>query len=172
MPHTCKLCDRNVFGGGYCAYHQYIRHKQGGDLFKRKSPKAKPIPKESKTRKKERIYYTQHCKELTEEIKNENNGKIFCFFSGLEITGTPTYHHLKGRTGEFYTDKEWLVPAINKYHLSYHFTPVEELMKEPWYAEFLIRLKNKSTDAYNKEIRRHEKIQPLNPKLFDEIDYE
>ena len=151
-------CSRPQFGGGYCAYHQYIRRKHGGDLYKPKPrQKRKPIPKESKKRKEEHKYYTQHCKELTQELKDANNGRIFCFFSGREITGKPVYHHLRGRSGDFYLDKKWLVPCLNKYHNMYHFTPIEKIMQESWYPEFLIKLREKAEDLYKKEIKKQDK---------------
>jgi len=154
----CKECNNAVFGGGYCKYHQYKRKMLGGDLYERKPPKKrKAIPKESKKRKVEHKYYTQHCKELTKELKDANNGRIFCFFSGREIKGTPVYHHLRGRSGDFYTDKKWLVPCLNKYHNMYHFTPIEKLMQESWYPEFLIKLREKAEDLYQKEIKKQEK---------------
>jgi len=156
----CKECNNNVFGGGYCKYHQYRRKMAGGDQYERKPPKKrKPIPKESKKRKEEHKYYTQHCKELTKELKDANNGRIFCFFSGREITGTPVYHHLRGRSGDFYTDKRWLVPCLNKYHNEYHFTPIEKLMQESWYPEFLIKLREKAEDLYRAEIKKQDKIE-------------
>lgn len=143
----------------YCRYHQFRLYMKGGRLYKPKPRPKSSIPKESKTRKKERLRYTEVCRLLTEEIKAENNGKIYCFFSGLEITGKPTFHHLKGRTGDYYTDKEWLVPAINEYHLAYHFTPIEKLMEESWYLNFLARLKSKDTQLYYKELKKQEKAE-------------
>jgi hypothetical protein len=171
MPHTCKRCDRDVFGGGYCAYHQYVRHKQGGDLFKPKPRKAKPIPKESKTRKKEHIYYSVGCKQLEKEIREQNNGCIYDFFTGLEIKGKVTWHHLLGRSGDYYTDKDLLVPAENNEndgHLFWHRSTLDQLKAKSWYAGFLIRLKEKSIQAYEKEMRRYDKVQKLNPSLFEE----
>ena len=159
--HTCKEdnCSNPVFGGGYCKYHQYKRKMRGGDKYESKSRLKSPIPKESKTRKKERLRYTEVCERLTQEIKDANNGKIYCFFSGLEITGKPTFHHLKGRIGDYYVDKEWLVPAINEYHLAYHFTPIEKLMEESWYLNFLAKLKLKDTQLYYKELKKQEKAE-------------
>ena len=151
-------CNSPVFSNSYCKYHQYKRKMRGGDLYERKPrQKRKPIPKESKKRKEEHKYYAQHCKELTQELKDANNGRIFCFFSGREITGKPVYHHLRGRSGDFYTDKRWLVPCLNKYHNMYHFTPIEKLIQESWYPEFLIKLREKAEDLYNKEIKKREK---------------
>jgi hypothetical protein len=145
----------------------------GGDLYSRKPRKAKPIPKESKTRKKEHIYYSKGCKLLEKEIRDANDGHIFDFFTGREIRGFVTFHHLLGRTGNYYLDKDLLVPAENidnDGHAFYHRATTEQLKAKPWYEGFLIRLKDKSTEAYSKEMRRHDKAQPLNPKLFENDD--
>lgn len=171
--HACieKGCDRPQFGGGFCKYHQFRRYMRGGDLYKPKKP-AKAPNKESKKRKKERPRYTEVCDMLTAEIKKQNNGKVYCFFSGYEITAKrPHFHHLKGRTGDYYIDKEWLVPAIDEYHLAYHDHDTEYLLKQKWYTDvFLPNLKMKSIELYNKEIRKREKINKLNPIIFEEND--
>ena len=160
-------CYNNQFGGGYCKYHQFRRKMRGGDTHKRRTP----IKKRSEKRVKDEKHYKDHCKELTEEIKKQNGGKIYCFFSGLEITGKPVYHHLRGRTGNFYTDKEWLVPCINEYHLAYHNQPVDKLLEHDWYDNvFLPNLKAKSEELYNKQTGKKEKSNQLNPRLFDDDD--
>jgi hypothetical protein len=166
---TCRIenCHNFVFAKDLCAYHQYIRRMKGGDLYKLKKP-AKAPNKVSKKRKEEQKYYAQNCKELTAEIRAQNNGKIYCFFSGKEITGFVSYHHLKKRIGDFYIDKEWLVPVINERHLEYHYQPIEWLLQQGWYQGFLARLKDKSIELYNKEIKKGEKSIKLNPKLFDD----
>lgn len=179
-----KGCTNNSFGGGKCKYHQFRRYMQGGDKHKAKprqkstdlprSPKrGTPIPKESEKRKLEHKTYIQHCRELEQEIRDANNGKIYCFFSGLEITGQVTFHHLKKRTGSFYTDKEWLVPVINDIHVyKYHQASYEQRIKEPWWEDYLKRLRQKSEELYLKEIKIGEKsVHKLNPSLFsDEED--
>jgi hypothetical protein len=172
MPHTCSSCSRPVFSHGYCKYHQYMRKMKGGDLYNktqeaRTPKKAYKVPPVSKKRSEEQKYYAQGCKELTAELREQNNGKIYCFFTGQEITGFVTYHHLLGRTGDFYTDKSLLVPCGNDVHLEYHRSTVEQLRNTSWYAGFLERLRLKSKDAYNKEIRKSEK--ELN---FDEDNLE
>lgn len=175
---TCSEhgCLNPIFGGTKCKYHQFKRHMQGGDLFKRK-PKSS-IPKESKKRKEERKRYTEVCDLLTEEIRAKNNGKVFCFFSGQEITAKrPHYHHLKSRTGDYYTDKEWLVPALDEFHVDgYHSKSVEYLLQQKWYTDiFLVNLRNKSEELYQKELRKREKSEPINPRkgytLFDDEDF-
>lgn len=172
MPHTCAAdgCKTGCWGGGFCKYHQYMRKKFGGDLYQKASnktatprsiPKRPKVPLESKTRTEERKTYSQHCKELEQELRSENQGKIYDFFTGLEIKRQVTFHHLLGRTGDFYTDKELLVPAENDEndgHLFYHRATVEQLFATKWYKDgFLPRLKIKSLTAYNKEIRKQEK---------------
>ena len=174
MPHTCNElnCTNDVFGGLKCKYHQFKRHMRGGDLYKPKKKQDKP-PKESVKRKKEHIYYTQGCKQLEAELREQNNGKIYDFFTGLEIKGAVCWHHILGRTGDYYLDKDLLVPNENDEndgHLFWHHATIEQLKEKPWYEGFLARLKLKSTDAYNKEIRRQDKAQPLNPKLFENND--
>jgi hypothetical protein len=159
-------CKNNQFGGGYCAYHQYIRRMRGGDLFKPNTRKSTTIPKESKKRKIEHKYYTENCKDLEKEIREQNNGKIYCFFSGGEIKEYEriVWHHLKGRTGKFYVDKEFLVPCLNEYHNYYHFKSIEWLMEQFWYRDFLNRLKDKDTSLYHKELTKAIKAQ-LNLEL-------
>lgn len=163
MPNTCKTfgCKNNCWGGGFCKYHQYERRRLGGDLYvsKPRSPKSgTKIPKESKTRKKDHIHYAQHCKELEKETRAENNGKIYCFFTGGEITERISWHHTNKRTGEFYLDKRWLVPSFNKYHIMYHQTPVEILSKETWYyTVFLKNLGELSNELLLKEKKKFDK---------------
>ena len=178
MALTCKVegCTSNQWGGGYCSYHQWMRRRKGGDMYvsKTRSPKKQAkLPLESKTRKKEHVYYSQGCKQFEAELREQNNGVIYDFFTGLEIKGKITFHHIAGRSGDFYLDKDFLVPAENDEndgHLFWHHATIEQLKAKPWYEGFLIRLKSKSTDAYNKEIRRQDKAQPLNPKLFENND--
>lgn len=174
---TCKIsgCDNPIWGGGVCKYHNYTRYMQGGDLHKRKSKAKDPIPRESKKRKIERKRYTEVCDLLTEEIRLANDGRVYCFFSGLEIIAKrPHYHHLQKRTGDYYTDKEWLVPALDEYHVEqYHQSTYEQRSKQPWWNGFLTRLKAKSEELYQKELRKKEKAEPINPQkgLFDDDDY-
>lgn len=172
MAHKCSAegCTNFVFSNSFCKYHQYFRRRQGGDLHKRK----KSILKEGKKRKVEKIHYAEGCKQLAQEIRDENNGKIHCFFTGIEITGTPVFHHLLGRSGSYYTDKDLLVPCDNEAHLFWHRATVEQLQSTEWYEGFLKRLKNKSLEAYNKETRRFEKAHKLNPAkpqrtIWDEL---
>ncbi len=173
MAHTCSAegCNNPVFSNSFCKYHQFMRKRQGGDLFKRKKS---TIPKESKKRKKEHIHYSAGCKLLEAEMRAENNGKIYDFFTGREIKGKVTWHHLLGRTGKYYTDKDLLVPAENDEndgHLFWHGAKLEQLQAKEWYNDFLKRLKVKSLEAYNKEIRKAEKSHKLNPRLnFDNDD--
>ncbi len=180
-------CNYPANSHGFCWGHQ--RYRTDDDYLKAKQKKntsqypqnltQEPrstsgrykIPKESKKRSKDKKHYAVLCKELEQQIRKQNNGKIFDFFTGLEIKGFVTWHHLLGRTGDFYLDKDLLVPAENNEddgHLFWHRATLEQLKEKNWYGEFLTRLKNKSHAAYNKEMRKHDK--KLNPTLFDEED--
>ena len=170
-------CTNPIFSKGFCKYHQFIRRMKGGDLYgstpsnkrsEARSPKRRTLmPLESKKRQKEHKYYTQECKELEQELRELNGGKIYCFFSGEEIQGIVTFHHTNKRTGKFYLDKKWLVPCINEHHLAYHFTPVEKLMKKTWYNGFLQRLRNLSEELYQKEMKKFEKANVLFEENLD-----
>lgn len=157
---TCSYqgCSRPVFAMQLCKYHQYRRYMRGGDLYKSKPRKSSAIPKESAKRKEEKKTYIQSCKDLEIEIREQNDGKIYCFFSGEEINERISWHHLKKRTGKFYLDKEWIVPSINKNHVDkYHFAKVKDLIEEPWYHDFMKRLKDRDIHLYYQEIKRQEK---------------
>jgi len=131
----------------YLAYKE--RKKQG------------KIPAKNKKREQDEKYYTAVCKELEQEMRAaDKDGKIYDFFSGDEITGRISWHHLLGR-GAKLKDKRYLVPTINKNHLDYHFMPYDKFSRLSWYGDFLARLKNKSTEAYNKELRRRDKSRQL-----------
>ena len=106
---TCKECNNPVFGGGYCKYHQFKRKMKGGDLYKPKPRQKSPLPKESKKREKERIYYLDQVKMFWKECVE--NGNDFCFFCGQKMTKREDTHHLKGRIGDYYLDKEFSNPV-------------------------------------------------------------
>ncbi len=159
-------CSYSQFGGGYCKYHQFRRYMRGGDKHKRKTP-AK-----SKKRQVDEKRYTEVCKELeAEERVKDSKGRIFCFFSGHEIVGQISWHHLRGR-GENLKDRRYLVPTINKYHLDFHFMSYDKFRQYGWYEGWLTRLKLKDEQSYLKELRRAEKVNKLNPKLFEDEDEE
>jgi len=172
---TCKIdgCNNPVFGGGVCRYHGYTRHMKGGDLFKPKnntavtlSPKSNTkIPKESKTRKKQGKTYKEVKDELRAELKAE--GKYDCFFCTDPMGEEKGFHHLKGRDGDNFIDKRWLVPGHNQCHVwDYHHLCVEQLLQFPWYQGFLTRLKNKDPKLLREELKKQEK----SGLIFDDED--
>lgn len=163
-------CNNSQFGGEYCAYHQFKRKMRGGDKYKEKQAikKQNPIPPKSKKHKVEEKRYTEVCRELEQELRElDPHGRIFDFFSGDEIKGQISWHHLRKR-GVNLKEKKYLVPSINDNHLDYHFLPYEKLSKKTWYNDFMTRLKGKDIETYNKEIRRGEKSHKLNPTIFKE----
>jgi hypothetical protein len=146
-----------------------------GDLFK---PKKKPlqtrsprkeqnIPPESKKRKKEHKTYLEQIKLFWKEAVND--GTNYCFFCGEKMESRDNVHHMKGRTGNYYLDKEFWGNAHNECHGDYHFKGVEWLMQQFWYKGFLDRLRLKSEELYQKEFKKQDKSQKINPILdFDE----
>lgn len=168
MPHTCSEpnCTNNVFGGNFCQYHQFRRRMNGGDLFKRKAKKkaSEPpkdlfgtyIPSESKRRKIERKRYSEQIAEFWEE--SVASKEDFCFFCGIRMSKRDNIHHLRGRTGDYYNDKQYWVNAHQKCHTEcYHMMSLEKLEQEPWYDEWMERLKSKDYHSYAKELRKRDK---------------
>jgi len=164
MPHTCKEinCNSNCFGGGYCAYHQYIRRKRGGDLYKPKT-RQKPIKKRSEKRAKDERYYSVQAK----EFYNESNKK--CVFCGGDVKRFQGLHHWKGRTNNYLLDKRFWSVVHNDCHVfKWHKMTQEEF--KLWlgveeYERFLGRLKDIDIELYNKQL---DKISKLTPNLFDD----
>ena len=107
MSHTCDElnCNYPVFGGRKCKYHQYKRRMKGGDLYKDKTKKQSKPPRESKTRKAEHKLYSEQIKLFWDEsLENKTD---FCFFCGVHMDKRDNIHHLRGRTGDYYLDKEY-----------------------------------------------------------------
>lgn len=159
MAKLCNHCGKwPVFAAGFCKYHQYKRKMRGGDKYESKPRPKSLIPKESKIRKKERIRYLDQIKMFWDE--SVANGTDFCFFCGIKMLKRDNIHHLQGRTGDYYLDKEWFVNAHNDCHVfKYHYMPMVQLMQQPWYSSFLARLKSKSEILYYKELKRQAKAE-------------
>ena len=161
---TEEGCKNPQFGGGYCKYHQFKRKMRGGDLYKPRKAQ-KPIPKESKKRKKEHITYLEQRRMFIQE--NKDNGTYFCFITGEEfdntLAGFCTIHHLRGRTGDYYLDKAFWIIAKNQAHLDvfHNERGIDELQQEPWWDDFLGRLKLKDIQSYHKIQKRIEKSKNL-----------
>ena len=166
---TCiaKNCENDVFSHSYCRLHQWMRTDDKYKKYKENKKRGK-IPKKSKKREADEIHYKDHCKELEQEYRLKNDGKIYCFFSGKEIKGRVTWHHWYGRSGHWYTDKNGLVPCINEYHLMYHHLSTDKFEEQVDYGAFLERLKIFDEHLYNKQIGKKEKVHKLNPTLFDD----
>ena len=149
-------CNNKPFNE-YCHYHQYRLYMKGGRLYKPKPPKKrKAIPKESKKRKEEGKTY----KQIKDELRTEMiaNGNYNCFFCGKPMEDEKGFHHCKGRDGSYLTDRKYLKPAHNQCHVwDYHQARVKDLILQPWYGEFLNRLKELDIDLYRKEIKKQDK---------------
>ena len=154
---VCKECKNDVFGGGYCKYHQFRRYMRGGDLYKPKT-RVKPINKESTKQKKVTKQYLQRLSEFWDE--SIKNGTDRCFFCDEKMLKRDNIHHLRGR-GKIALEEEWWVNTHQNCHMDFHFKPVEWLMQQTWYSGFMERLCAKDSQSYGKQKRREEKDMEL-----------
>jgi hypothetical protein len=177
MPRTCSEpnCTQNSFGGGKCKYHQWKRRLKGGDLYGKSkqnesvgalSPKSDTIHRRTPKRAKDERYYSVEAKEFFEEaVKSKTND---CFFCGLKVNTFQGLHHWRGRTNQYLLDKQWWSIVHNSCHTDkWHRMTLEQIQKEGWYPEFLIRLKEKDPIAYEKQIGKSSKN-----ILFKDEDFE
>ena len=173
MAHTCNEpgCSNLQWGGGFCKYHQYRRHMAKGDLHVRKKKDKSSIPKESKKRKQEKLTYAQQIKLFWEQ--SVVDGTDFCFFCGEKMAQRDNIHHLKGRTNDYLNDKEWWVNAHQQCHVEdYHQSSWEQRIKQPWWDNFMARLKSKSEELWRKEMNKGDKyLQNISKPLFDDDDF-
>lgn len=151
-----KTCNRNdcelpCFSKGLCLKHW--REEHGKPLSKHKNPshRYKPVNKVAKKRSKQLMDY--------KKITLDSGTPMRCFFCDKPIVnGQYDKHHLKGRENDLLLEKEWLVPAHNNCHVHlYHSVSVKKLMLLPWYEGFLLRLKAKSEELWQKEIDKQSK---------------
>jgi hypothetical protein len=99
------------------------------------------------------------------------NGTNICVFCGKKVTNFEGLHHLKGRTNDYLLDKEWWRTVHNECHVdNYHQADYEHRSVQPWYNEFLLRIKSVSEELWRKELRKGEKSVRINPEkeLFDD----
>ncbi len=158
-------CTRPIFSHLLCAYHQFRRKQQGGDLFKRKAP----IKKRSEKRAKDERYYADKAREFFDEAVK--NGTNFCFFCDGKVERLDGLHHLEGRQEKKLLNFDLIVIVHNDCHVyKYHMMSYEQRIKQVWWNDFLVRLKSKSEELWHKEIRKGEKVHRINPEkeLFDE----
>ena len=139
---------------------------QGGDTHKRKTPIKRRTPK----RARDERYYMEQAREFFDDAVN--NGTNHCFFCGEKVNSFQGLHHLKGRTNDYLNDKEWWVIAHNDCHVfKYHMLDYVHRKAQPWWEDFLGRLKSKSEELWREEKRKEEKSQKLHPTIFDDDDY-
>lgn len=150
-----KGCTNPPFNE-YCRYHQFRLYMKGGRLYKPKPRQTKPISKESPKRKEEKKTYKQVKDEIRAELIAQ--GKYNCFFCTKPMKREKGFHHIKGRDGQNFIDKRYLVPAHNQCHVDgYHQAMVEKLLQQPWYQGFLTRLRAIDEKEYRIEMKKQDK---------------
>jgi len=139
-------CESDCFSSGFCRFHWGI--------YKAKPIKKGPykLAKMSTKRQAQAKTYTQQIK-VSNAIPNQ-----LCFFCNKLILGTVSNHHLLKRDGERLIDESLYVPSHNNCHVfKFHSWSVHKLKLEPWWEGFLIRLKEKCPEAYDKIIAKFDK---------------
>ena len=164
MAKTCQKegCNNPVYSHLFCRIHQWLRtdddYKRQKEYAKENRKAKKKIPAESKKRRKEHIRYLDQVKLYKQEKKDK--GEYCCYichgeFEQSSIDLFPTIHHTKGRSGDYYLDKQFWMLAHNKCHLGvFHGWSVDELKQLPYWKEFLARLQNDYPDAYAKIMKQ------------------
>lgn len=152
---THKGCNNNQFGGGYCAYHQYIRRMRGGDLYKPKPRQSKPINKESPKGKKENKRYRDVLQEYWDNaVATKTN---YCFICGEYMAKREDNHHLDGRIADKLHDCTYWAMVHRECHRKIHDYSIEMLLRESWYQDYLDRLKQRDPFLYYKELKKQDK---------------
>jgi len=115
------------------------------------------LPKKSAKRKKDDPVYKKVCDEIDEEYKFGGDYTL-CFFCWKPIRGFIEHHHFRGRVGDYYTDKRYIVPGHWLCHtVIWHTYTMAKLKVQSWYQGFKSRLYRLDPVSYAKLIYREEK---------------
>lgn len=165
---TCKACSSPVFSHDYCLIHQWMRTDDKYKKYKELKKSGK-IARRTKERAKDEKRYMNEARAFFDDaVANKTN---YCFFCGKEVKLFEGLHHLRNRAGDMLLDKEFWVVVHNNCHVwKYHQADYDQRKKEVWWQDFLARLKEKSLELYEKELRKADKAIPLNLKLEFEED--
>lgn len=147
----------------YCSPMCELKHKGPKERKQYKPIKrtplkrsTKPIKKKTKKLSSEERIYEKVKAELRAELILA--GKWTCFFTGEGLPANYNkFHHLKGRKGQYLTNKKYIVPALDEPHLNYHDLSVKKLKTFDWYEVFLSNLKKGFPDLYEKELLKKDK---------------
>jgi len=144
-------------------YHQYKRI----DIIKTIKPSSKPIKRVSD----KRLFQMEAYDQIKIKMNfDRDKGYLDCFFCNGKIESYYDRHHLKGRKGNLFTDKEWIVPAHNDCHVfKYHALDIARLMELKWYKSFLLRLRLKSEKLWCKELFKQVKAGLITGKEYNKL---
>jgi len=97
------------------------------------------IARKSPKRKKEDVIYKRICDEIDKEA--QDNDEWICFFCQLPLGERAEHHHAKGRSGDLFTDKRYIVLGHHDCHtIKWHGEPHSKLVNLWWWADFKKRL--------------------------------
>ncbi len=119
----------------------------------------KRISQKSKKRKKEEVIYEGVKATKQKDLIDARQWR--CLFSNIELDDVSSYgwHHVIGRDGELVYDYNNVFPALWEYHYAYHQLSVDTIIKQRWYKDFFIRLKELNLVAFKNEYRRISKTE-------------
>jgi hypothetical protein len=147
-------CKNDSKTHGYCWFHKYIYYNKKNGMHQGVKNNALN-PRTVQRIEIDRLYFA-----LVEQLRKDaiKNNKFNCIFCGKKLTledNDP--HHTNGRDGEMLLAKKYLTYSHRFCHTKYHYGTFDQLSKESWFNDFLMRLKEIDEDLYDKEINKQYK---------------
>jgi hypothetical protein len=108
MPKTCDEpgCNRRVFGGKKCDWHQHLRTDK----------KPKKIKFRSDRRAAQESEYSRKRKEFLERPENQMC-RVYPWLPATQI------HHIKGRYEDMLLNEDWWLPVSDEGHRKIEMNP-------------------------------------------------
>ena len=177
MAKLCKCgCGYPVFSNGYSKYCQYKREYYKAPQLKKTPIKAsqKPIKKHSERRKKQvDIYHQEKIKLLT----RPHTDQLRCFISDTPLRYNKEkgmfvadLHHLDGKEEKLLLDfDDNIVIVKRRFHGMVHDFHILLLLETEWHEGFLLRLKHKRIDLWEKELYKQVKSHLITIEEYNEL---
>jgi hypothetical protein len=107
----------------------------------------------SKKRQKQLQRYYREKSRAAEKARADGTYK--CWFDNKKLHGNTDWHHKYGRDNDMIFEGRVFVRHNN--HMLYHNGTYEQLSAQPWYENWLAKLKKEEPRLYYKEINRKDK---------------
>ena len=96
-----------------------------------------------------RCFLSNNPMRIPEEIKEDDDNALIKIIDVHHITGERENEHLY--------DRNIMKPVIRFYHTQYHSLPVDKLLREWWYRDYLRRISITHPELYLKELNKQNK---------------